>query len=259
MYDNEELAVARPAYPGPSWLLRARRLPPSHPPIAAVATTGTSNFGREKIAMKAWPASRAPLATAAAQSPYTMAMSAKRHRDNDAAEAAGCSRDPERQREHDDIEPDLDLVRATRHEEQNKGRCREGDAYAVRDRHPLLAEAARLRADQMHVAAASQRHEPAGDAVAYQSVERAPQRAVERQPREVEGSPRAEAESGKACRDKVGTGQDEQCRRRPAAATAATTTNEVEQVSRSSDDPNSPPVCACASVLGQCEELFPQN
>src|SRR6516162_8500114 len=42
---NEELAVARPAYPGRSWLLRARRLLPSHLPKAAVARTGTSNGG----------------------------------------------------------------------------------------------------------------------------------------------------------------------------------------------------------------------
>src|SRR6516165_8135827 len=33
--DNEELAVARPAYPGRSWLLRARRLRLSPPPKAA--------------------------------------------------------------------------------------------------------------------------------------------------------------------------------------------------------------------------------
>lgn len=43
--DNEGLAVARPAYPGRSWLLRARRLLPSHLPKAAVARTGTSNGG----------------------------------------------------------------------------------------------------------------------------------------------------------------------------------------------------------------------
>jgi hypothetical protein len=43
--DNEELAVAGPAYPGRSWLLRARRLLPSHLPKAAVARTGTSNGG----------------------------------------------------------------------------------------------------------------------------------------------------------------------------------------------------------------------
>ncbi len=49
--DNEELAVARPAYPGRSWLLRARRLPPSNLPKAAVARTGTSNSGTLKIAI----------------------------------------------------------------------------------------------------------------------------------------------------------------------------------------------------------------
>ncbi len=49
--DNEKLAVAPPAYPGRSWLLRARRLLPSHLPKAAVARTGTSNGGTSKIAI----------------------------------------------------------------------------------------------------------------------------------------------------------------------------------------------------------------
>ena len=91
----------------------------------------------------------------------------QRHCGDDAAEAARCSREPERQREQDEIEPDPDLFRAMRHEEQNECCCREGDADGVHDRRPFLAKAARLRSDQMHVAAAGQRHEPASDAVDF--------------------------------------------------------------------------------------------
>ena len=80
----------------------------------------------------------------------------------------------------------------------------------MHDRRPLRTKASRLRCDETHVAAAGQRHEPAGDADESQSEEPARQRAVQRHAREVQGSPRAEAESGKASRDKVGTGQHEQ-------------------------------------------------
>jgi hypothetical protein len=91
----------------------------------------------------------------------------QRHSSDYATEAAGRGRERQRQRDQDEKESDPNLVGTMRHEEQNESHCREGDADPMHDRGALRAKPSCLRSDQVHVTAASQRHQPARDTVRY--------------------------------------------------------------------------------------------